>query len=110
MLPPAKNAVAHKHGARRGPHRGTLGIGVHQSVRHKSRTLPTRPRCGDIAVGQPGAGPHVPRGCREKITRRFEMFGDQGGILISRRGVAPLQSPQPGTDAVCLRSDFSCDS
>ena len=70
--------------------RGAIRIAARWGSASTNRSATSRPRCGDIAVGQPGTGAHVPRGGREKITRRFEMFGDQGSILVSRGGIARL--------------------
>ena len=61
--------------------------------------LPTRACGGEVAVGQPCTGTHVPVKRRVQIARCFEVFGDQGGILVDRTwltgfdrgGHAPMQ-------------------
>ena len=46
--------------------------------------LPAQSRRGDVAVGRPRCGAHVPAVGGVQITGGLQMFGDQGRVLLGR--------------------------
>ena len=77
----ARMAVAHSmvRGAIRSAARSVVGG---QRVGDPAGPLPTDPRCGDVAVGRPCAGAHVPAVRAMLVTGSLQMFCDQRGILV----------------------------
>ena len=65
-----------------------------QSVGDLQSTLPTELRRSDIAVDRPSSRPHMPLVGGAQVTGRFEVLGDQCGvlvILVDRRSDTPVQ-------------------
>ena len=83
-------AGAAQHGAGRDAHRGAVGVVVGQRVGDLAGPLPTDPRRGDVAVGRPRAGAHVPAVGGVQVAGGLQMFGDQRRILVRRPGLALL--------------------
>ena len=75
-------AGAAQHGAGRDAHRGAVRVVVGQRVGDLAGPLPTDPRRGDVTVGRPGAGAHVPAVRGIAVACGLQMFGDQRGILV----------------------------
>ena len=61
--------------------------------------LPTEPGSGDVAVGRPRAGAHVPAIRGVQLAGGLEVFGDQRRVLLHRAGRTLLdrggQAPVP---------------
>ena len=94
-----RQAVAAQHGARGDAHRGPVGVVGGQRVGDLAGPLPTEPRRGDVAVGRPRCGAHVPAVRGVQITGGLQMFGDQRRVLVGRCRVALLRSRRPGAGA-----------
>ena len=73
-----------QHGARGDAHGGPVGVVGGQRVGDLARALPTQSRRGDVAVGRPRCGAHVPAVGGVQITGGLQMFGDQRGVLVDR--------------------------
>jgi len=85
----APRARAQK-GAGRDAHRWPIRVVVGEPVGDLSCPPPTGVRRGDVAVGRPGSGAHVPGEGRAQIPGRLQMLGDQRRILIRRFRLALL--------------------
>ena len=109
MLPPARQAVPHSmvRGAMRIAARSRIVVG--QAVGDLACALPTRPCRGDVAVGQPCTGAHVPVERRVQITRGLEVFGDQRRVFVDRSG-SRCSIAAASRRCSSARSDLSCDS
>ena len=80
--------AAAQQGARRDAHRGPVGVVVGQPIGDLTGPPPTRLRRGDVAVGRPGSGAHVPAEGRAQIAGGLQMLGDQRRILVGRARIA----------------------
>ena len=79
-----RKALPHSQGASGDAHRSAARIVGGQRVGDLARPLPTGPRRHNVAGGRPRSGAHVPAVGGVQITGGLQMFGDQGGILVSR--------------------------
>ena len=52
-----------------------------------SRTLPTHSRGGDVAIGRPRCGAHVPTVGGVQITGGLQMLGNQRSVVVGRSGI-----------------------
>ena len=68
-----------QHGAPGDAHGWPVGVTSGQSVGDLAGALPTQARRGDVAVGGPCCGAHVPAERGVEITGGLEMFGNKGG-------------------------------
>ncbi len=88
-----------QHGARGDAHGCPVGVLGGQCVGDLSGALPAESRRGDVAVGCPGRGAHVPAVSGVQLAGGFEMFGDQRRVLVGRVRLALLdrggQAPVP---------------
>ena len=96
MDPPSGAA---QHGARGDAHRCAVRVIGGQCVGDPAGALPTQPRCGDVAVGRPRAGAHVPAKRGVQITGGLQMLGDQRRVLVGRCRVTLLRSRRPAAGA-----------
>jgi hypothetical protein len=103
--PPRTSA---QQGARRDAHRGPVGVVVGQRVGDLPGPPPARLRRGDVAVGRPGAGAHMPAKSLAQLAGGLQMLGDQGRVLLGRAGSRFDRGGQPPVQLA--RSDLSCDS
>ena len=71
--------------------------------------LPTHPRRGDVAVGRPRAGAHMPAEGGVEIAGGLQVLGDQGRVLVDRRRVT-CSIAAASRRCNSARSDLSCDS
>ena len=85
----SKGAAA-QHGARGDAQGCPVGVLGGQSVGDPLGALPTQPRRGDVAVGRPRPGAHMPAVGGVQIARGLQMLGDQRRVLISRGRVSRL--------------------
>ena len=81
-----------------GPGLGRQGIG------NLPCALPTQLRRGDVAVGRPRPGTHLPVIGRMQVTRSFKVLTYDYGVLIV------LVDAGGSRRCSCARSDLSCDS
>jgi hypothetical protein len=77
-----------QHGARGDTHGCPFGVIAGQSVGDLAGALPTQPGRGDVAVGRPRCGAHLPAIGGVPITGGLQVLGDQCGVLVSQLRIA----------------------
>ena len=79
-----RQAIPHNMVRGRDAHGCPVGVIGRHCVGDRLGALPTQSRRGDVAVGRPRCGAHMPAVGGVQITGGLQVFGNQGRILISR--------------------------
>ena len=78
----------------------SAGVVGGQRVGDMAGPLPTDPRRGDVAVGRPRAGAHVPAVRGLQFACGLQMFGDQRRVLVGRCPGCAIRWRRPGAGAI----------